>query len=508
MNDGGAFPEHPQPLPASLVLRFRSLIEERAGVVVDDRKDEALAEAVAEVARRFQHATPEDVLTACSASHGQGSAFQALAGRITIGETHFFRNRPHFEALSEVVFPEILEKRRNSRRVRVWSAGCSSGEETWSLAMTLAATAERMNIDLRGWDVTILGTDLDAEALDRARKAEYGRYSFRGVEDAEIARFFDQTGDSYRVLARYRSLVDFRAFNLKLDVFPASGTPFSGVDLIVCRNVTIYFSQETTKQVVEGFFETLDEGGYLLVGHSEHSLETYSRFQTRALPDVILYQRGGDRVERPVVAAGAAPTFFPTQLRRTLAPAFMLRSRRLGTLDVPVMGEAAPLRRSQPSPLDLARAALADGDPNRAANVAVAVLENDHSNAEAALLLGQIAADRGHFREAEIWLRRTLEVRPLDLAAHYLSALLALERGEKGAALRCLERALYVDPGFVMALHLQGRLLRELGQPDAAERSLRAARIVLEKLPDDLEVPYSEGLSVAQLRTLVGGAAR
>lgn len=493
-------------LPAELALRFRELVQRRAGLVLDERKDEALAAAVAEVAA--EHALPgaEELWRACARAAGTGSVLDDLVGRLTIGETHFFRNRPHFEALSEVVFPELFERRSARRELRVWSAGCSSGEETYSLAMTLGSVADRLGVDLRAWSVRLVGTDIDPQALEKARRAEYGRYSFRGVRTEEIERYFEETGEGrWRVRDRWVSLVEFQRFNLVQDAYPAPGTPFHDVDVIVCRNVTIYFSEATTRAVVDRFHDTLADGGYLLVGHSEHSLETYRRFQTRALPDVILYQKGGDREAPPSAADPVATPFFAEPVRRGIVPQLLRRSRRLGAPDVPSLSDAlnpgAP-----PSRLDQARAALQQGDRNRAANLAVEELEAASGSADASLLLGQIAADRGHFTEARIWLERTIELRPLDLSAHYLLAVLYLERGDRPEALRLLEKSLYLDPDLVMAHHLSARIHRDAGRAEAAQRSLKAARRALEKLSPDAEVPFSEGLTAAQFQKVLGPA--
>ena len=132
------------------------------------------------------------------------------------------------------------------------------------------------------------------------------------------------------------------------------------------------------------------------------------------------------------------------------------------------------------------------------------LLEEQPANVDACLLLGELAADRGHAAEAEIWLRRTLELRPLDLTAHYVLALLAADGGDPRKALAELGRALYVDSDFLMGHYLAARLQRDLGEGEGAERSLRTARRICAALPDEQEVPFSEGLTVTQFRDLLG----
>ena len=491
-------------LDALTLSSFHSLLEERTGLLLDARREDVLAEAVADVAARWDLATPADVLDACRRQ--EPAVFESLVSRITVGETYFFRIRPHFRALAEVVFPDLLE--RPAKPLRIWSAGCSTGEEAYSLAMTLDATARAAGIDLSQRRVDIWATDIDAASLDHARRAEYGKYSFRGVTDEEVAEYFETVGDErWRPKRRYRDMVQFRHLNLKTAVLPDPVT-LHDVDLILCRNVTIYFSEATTRALADKFFETLARGGYLLVGHAEHSLETYRRFQARALPDTVLYQRGGDRSVpaqprdlRELLAHGAMP-HRTSDHPPSAGDAGKALVTRLRTADIAVTERA-----NVPPPLDAARAALAAGDLNRAVTLAVEVLEANPGEAEACLLLGQLAADRGHVAEARIWLRRTLELRPLDLTAHYVLALLALERNERAEALACLERVLYVDPDFVLAHYLRARLLRDGGQQEAAARSLAIARAILEAGRDEDEVPFSKGITVAQLRAALAAVA-
>jgi chemotaxis protein methyltransferase CheR len=500
------------PSPGSDELELlRRLVEDKAGLVIDDDHGSTFGELVTETLAELDLASVGELMGAVSS--GSGPAFDRLVSRLTVRETYFFRNRPHFRALREVLLPELLERAARRRQLRFWSAGCSTGEEPYSLAMTLTDVARERGIDLAAWDVEIHATDINPAVLAKAREGVYGRYSFRGVEQTEIERHFEKLGDEYRVQQQHRDLVHFDVFNLKTDRLPAFGGALRDLDLIVCRNVTIYFSTETTRLLADRFFETLREGGYLIVGHSEHSLETYRRFETHALPDSILYRRGGSASLRELEGRDDSPigqALHSLRNAAAAAPDLTKRARSLetrgGTPAIPRPGErGSPARQSLPPSLDAARRALVAGDLDRAVAVAVELLEQDSNDADAALLLGELAADRGHAAEAEVWLRRTLELRPLDLTAHYVLALLAAERGERCQALEQLGRALYVDADFLMGHYLSARLQREDGNDEAADRSLRTALRICDALPPEREVPFSEGLDVRRFRILLEG---
>jgi chemotaxis protein methyltransferase CheR len=481
---------------------FRELLESRTGLVFDESKEPALAEAVAAASEEIGAASSGELLTRCRA--GEEAALRALVSRLTVRETYFFRNRPHFRALRDVILPELLSRAETRRELRLWSAGCSTGEEAYSLAMTLLDACEGTGRRPEEWRLEVLATDIDPDALELARSAEYGRYSFRGVLPKEEERYFEPAGERLRVRAPYRRLVRFDTFNLKTDGLPDPGGPWHDLDLIVCRNVTIYFSTDTTRRLAERFYETLREGGYLVVGHSEHSLETYRRFETHALPDAILYRRAGEGSLRDSEGRGS------TSVGRALHALWRAPDRARGRPSPRGPAGPAPAQppgESDPVTLESARAALLAGDLDRAVAMSVDVLERDATDADAALLLGELAADRGHRAEADIWLRRALELRPLDLTAHYVLALLATERGELGEALEHVGRAHYVDPDFLMGHYLAARLHRESGRPEACLRSLRTALRICDRLDDEREVPFGEGLTVGGFRRILESEA-
>jgi len=453
--------------------RAARLVGSRAGLAIDERRGEALVDGLRRLASAGGR-SPDAVLDACEA--GDAASCESLVASLLVGETHFYRARPHFDALVDVVFPELLARRALQRSLRIWSAGCSTGEEPYTLAMTLHEAARRQGVDLAEWRVEILATDIDERALDVARRAEYGRYSFRGVTPGERHAGFDAIDEAtWRVKPQFRRAVKFQRLNL-VDAWE-SVTRAPDFDLIACRNVTIYFTPEATRRLADRFFETLSPGGFLLVGHAEHSFETYSRFEPRVLPEAVLYERPAE----VVVPRTPEP---PARARRVILP--------------------EPKPQGQPaSELEAARHALERGDLPEAVTHAARRLEREPTDADACLLLGEVAADRGREREAAIWLHRALALRPLDLAAHYLLALLALEQGSRDEAMRLLDQALYIDSECVMALQLLSRVRRDLGDAAGAERHLRHALRALDAFPADALVPLSQGLRAVEVRALV-----
>ncbi|PZR12745.1 MAG: chemotaxis protein CheR [Archangium gephyra] len=199
-------------------------------------------------------------------------------------ETYFFREPVQLRCFEEEVLPLLEKKNERTHGLHVWSAGCSTGEEAYTLSMLLQPRPS-----LAGWRIDILGTDLSRKALTTARKAEYGSMALRATSTDQRARFFEPLdGGRVKVKAPYRADVRFGQLNL-LDAAASSLLP--RFDVIFCRNVLIYFDQATRRKVVEHFYERLNDGGYLLLGHSENLLHLSTRFELVQLKGDLVYRR-------------------------------------------------------------------------------------------------------------------------------------------------------------------------------------------------------------------------
>jgi chemotaxis protein methyltransferase CheR len=204
---------------------------------------------------------------------------------LTTNETYFFRESFQLKAFSEEVIPELIKTKsaRGNRSLRIWSAGCSTGEEPYTIAMLLSTIPE-----LSGWKIEIIGTDISQKVLQQARRAVYGPSSFRVTEESDLRRFFHQQDGGYKVNDSIRELVTISHLNL----FDTNRLTMLGkVDLIFCRNVIIYFDQAAKKRVIESFHSALYDGGYLLLGHSESLMNVTTRFTLRHFRNDMIYQK-------------------------------------------------------------------------------------------------------------------------------------------------------------------------------------------------------------------------
>jgi chemotaxis protein methyltransferase CheR len=190
----------------------------------------------------------------------------SLVAELTIGETYFFRQREHFDELRVRILPDLIERNRASRRLRIWSAGCATGAEPYSVALLLRL---ELADELIGWDVGILGTDINREFLARARAAKFDDWAFRESPDDLKTRCFERDGRRWALRREFKGLVSFQFHNLMSGSCPVTSCGAPVFDLILCRNVMIYFGAENVRATVELLHNCLAAGGWLLVGHAE-----------------------------------------------------------------------------------------------------------------------------------------------------------------------------------------------------------------------------------------------
>lgn len=423
----------------------------------------AIGAAATELGFRDAAACADWMLT----MHLSSTDLQVLAAHLTIGETYFFRDAPLFNALAGTVLPTLLRRRGGKvRQLRLWSAGCCTGEEAYSLAILL----HQLIPDLSRWHVSILGTDINVRSLHKATAGVYGEWSFRNTPDGFKERWFQRTHDSqYVIIPEVKRLVTFRPANLAEAAVPAADT--NAMDLILCRNVLMYFTPEQASKVVDKLHGALASDGWLAVSPTESSRARFPQFAIRNLPGTILFPKDakdGDPLT-PVTQAASMPEPRVTE---------------------PVTADVGPTNprfaARAPAETRLARPATVNGASSRELPQQARALANDGKLAEALEVCDRwIAGDR------------------INTAGHYLRALVLLELGDPDAAATALQRTLYLEPKFVAAHFALGNASRRSGRHAQAKHHFRIALHLLARYHPDEPVPESDGLTAGKFGEII-----
>ncbi|MCX6027836.1 MAG: protein-glutamate O-methyltransferase [Chloroflexi bacterium] len=510
-------------------LRFRDLARQKTGLEFGEVRRPDLERAIFSTLRLVGLPDSEALFHLLTDSpNGQtGLALDALVAGLTVGETHFFRNRPQFAALERTILPDLIARRRATRRLRIWSAGCATGEEPYSLAILL----QRLLPDLADWNITLLATDLNRQALEKARRGVYGAWSFREVPPEIQANYFIQHGRESEITPATRNLVTFAHLNLVEDTYPALANNTADMDLILCRNVLIYFNEATTRGVVGRLYGSLAAGGWLVVGHAEPSQSIFSEFHTQNFPGTVIYQRHNGVGKSPM----PSPTFLPAvapplQREHPERNGAFLRSAVEGCGQC---AKTAPPPSTTPAKINGLRSGCSAAERPAIKPALAAAPASSEAEIEAALALwkgGQQAealrrleaagraypqdgrpaylaarfyANQLQLEAAETQIKLALERAPLLAPAHYLHGMILQEQGRFEEALAAIRRCVYTDSRFVLGQYALATLLDRLGQATRAATVRETVLNLLERYQPGDPLPDGDGLTAGRLLEMV-----
>jgi chemotaxis protein methyltransferase CheR len=388
------------------------------------------------------------------------------ARHLTVGETYFFREPRGLDLLCDYARSRLAAERQ--ARLRLWSAGCCTGEEPYSMAIALRQALP----ELGPGQVSILGTDLNPANLAHARTGMYREWSFRGIDPALRSRYFKPACDGRHALdPTIRDQVRFAQLNLALPVYPATTNGTAGLDIIFCRNVLMYFSRALMAQVIARLRACLVDGGWLVVNPSEASAELFAGFTATYYPDAVFYcKKSAVDTSRALPAAplrdagGMLVPHPPSRATPGTAPVLAARCSSPAKCAEPAQGASAPTRA-----LARAHAQARAGEPGAA--------------------LHGLARAAAHS--------------PMAAQLHQAAAQLALDQGATEAAQRHLRRLFYLEPDSIIGHYLDGVIRAQMGQHARAHQAFAAADALLAVLTPDTPVPGADGWQAGGLRACV-----
>ena len=468
-------------LPPHLLTRLSEFVAERMGLHFPPERFDDLERGVRAAAPEFGYGERE--LSECAewllGTPLTREQIQILARDLTIGETYFLREKNTWDALSERILPELIAARRGrEQRLRFWSAGCCTGEEPYSLAILL----RRAIPDLKHWHVTILATDLNPTFLHKAALGVYGEWSFRDAPAWLRHECFRRNPSGHwEILAEFKRMVEFFNLNLAEDPYPSLDNDTNAMDVILCRNVLMYFASDAARKAGVKFHHALVPGGWLLVSPSEASQALLPQFAPVNLPGAILFQKAAE----PAVPAPIPPA----NDERNTSP--------------PVEPPPCPPEPTGPALYAAALSLYEEGSYAEAVARLAEFCQRRPLEPRSCMLLARTLANQGQLGDALGWCDQAIAADRLSPAAHYLRATILQEQGQLGEAVHALKRAIYLDSQFVLAHFDLGNLALKQGHPKEARRQMEFALGLLRRCHAEDPVPEAEGLTAGRLAEII-----
>ncbi|WP_346356046.1 CheR family methyltransferase [Azotosporobacter soli] len=446
--------------PIALLEQISSFIEKELGLYFPPERSCDLERGMAACAADFGFADAEACVRWLLSTEPTKEQLEKMAVHLTVGETFFFRDRELFAALEEQFFPELIKrKREKDKTIRIWSAGCSSGEEPYSLAILL----DRLLPDIADWKIMVLASDINPAALAKAEGARYNEWSFRDTPSWVKKDYFDKVKHEFTLQEKIKRLVSFFALNLAQTDYAGVDSRIAELDLIFCRNVLMYFSRERSLKVVKKLYGCTAQYGWIVMNPLEATPEVRALFTLPSPFTSAMHGRGAFEMPQPLCASGDV----------------LVLPKNVFSPPEEAEGDSAGKNAPEFETTSVIDAAQ-----------------------------GQNLADQGRLSEALEWCKAALERDKLNPALHHLSAMIFLEMERKEEASIALKRVIYLKPDSVLAHFSLGCLYHQQEQSAEAEKHFTAVRMLLAGHEPEEMVSDTDGISVAGLLEIMQGIAQ
>ena len=495
----------PNTLSNEEFILFQQLILEESGIHFSLDQKYSLSLNLAERMHKVEMSFFKEYYNLLTSGFEGKKELSNLLDLITIGETEFFRTPAHFDVLREFILTEIARRKFarlnnfpkeplvvgfNDPVIKIWSAGCSTGEEPYSIAISVLETiAQAVN-----GAVSIFTTDVNRARLEKARLGLYSKKAVRNLGPQILEKYFVQSGDKYEVGPGLRNMVKFTRHNLAKDKFDSAD--LQGLDIIFCRNVLIYFDLTATKKIIDNFYNCLDDDGCLFIGPAESLWQISNKFRAVEFPHVFVYKKQlgeATEVERPFINI----------------PEFNLEAV-LPELEIPLEARGSSFvneeREKGKAALDAYEAAYEEGNRLfKEKEYARAVVAFDKLIAEnpkfiqAYFAKATILSNQAEYAKAIAELKKIIHVDNLFIEAYYLMGVLFNKLGDLDKATEGFQKVIYIEPKVVLAYFNMGNIFYCQRKFKKAEREFKNAITILNKRPKDEVVNFSEDITVEVL---------
>ncbi|KJJ85345.1 MCP methyltransferase, CheR-type [Candidatus Omnitrophus magneticus] len=514
-------------IPLELKNRLKNFITDRSGLYFRDHEIKNLEEAISLRMKIYGFESPVTYYNYLTTGEKKEDEFRELLNILTVNHTYFFRDTAHFNILKNKILPELINKKsancKNEKPViKIWSAGCSTGEEPYTIAMLIKELlGSREDIQIK-----IIATDASLNALEKARKGVYRDSAVKYMNEFYLKNYFTVKNDAagneiYEIIDEIKNMVDFSYFNLMDDIYPKE------FDMIFCRNVVIYFEFQTIVNVMTKIHSSLLDDAYLFIGYSESLNFMRDKFSMVIDNDALYYKKFNttkNTVNKTIekISDSFSKIFNDLNIHPKITDAKPHDKKTYETKEnewsldfrpkAPEISDTGyydetrktsnlsyPIYQNTQEMLGLAKNHIAEKEYNKATNLLEEILKKEKNSVEALPLLVEILINQGKMELARQKLSLLYAINPLFPPAYYFSGCIHVEEGKIDKAKENFRKALYLDKNFLIARIYLAHIYREKGDFNEAIKEYRNTLKVLSLEPAEKIVPYSGGFSVSAI---------
>jgi len=405
---------------------------------------------------------------------------EIIATYLTIGETYFFRENAALQIFRDIIIPKLIEERRDKTRyLRIWCAGCCSGEEAYTIAIILKESLP----DFESWNITLLATDINRKFIKKGISGKYSAWSFRDMPPHLKRKYFSPVGKDFEISREIRKMVTFSLLNLVDEVYPSLQTNTNAMDVILCRNVLMYFTPEQVKLCGNRFFQSLVREGWFITSAVELSDDYFPQYHKVNAYNTIVYQKGL-----------RSATSINNRFSHTNED-----KQQLPLPELPPEVSFQFFQESSESFIPVFKSAIIPEPDLQAESLTVKDNPAEINKQDFALNI-KLLANSGKLKEAQKLCEELVKNDALNPDYYYLMAMILVERDESEQAVIMLKKALYLSPDHILAHFLLGNLEFRLEKKASAQKHYQQLLQLLKSYADADTIPDSEGMTAGTIR--------
>jgi len=383
--------------------------------------------------------------------------YKELANCLTIGETYFFRDKKLFDVLRKNIIPNIIYSKRENKTITFWSSGCSTGEEAYSIAILM----KELLLDFNQWNINIIATDINLNSLSKAREAIYGEWSFRETDISFKNKYFDMIEpNQYKLKEEIKKSVTFTYLNLADEIYAIDNNLIQDVDIIFCRNVLMYFSEEQAKKIVDRYYKILNSKGWLVVAPSESVFLNKTEFISTNINKTFLYGKAEEKKQNK--------TYF----------------------DSIILNESKCIEKDE---------IYKTLEKSSTESTKAKVIEYKVDYEEQC----RIKANEGDLEKALLFCKEAIKQNKVNPIYYHLLASIEQELGNINNAIDALKKAIYLDSNFIMAYFDLGNLFLKIGKNKEAIKNFDNANMLLQGFQEEQNIPSTESITAGMLKHFI-----
>ncbi len=481
---------------------FIRVIRNRLGIVIHKHQTRELHKTILEACRKFK-CQPEEYLQNLMVCTDDSPLIEHLVLGVTVGETYFFRDRSQMELLQNVLLPRLIKLKREQRNLslRIWSAGCATGEEIYTIAIMLAELLP----DIKAWSLNLLATDINTASLKKAMTGCYTSWSMRAISSRLKQRYFSEINRKYTISEEIRSIPEFMYLNLNDDYYPSILNGINAFDLILCRNVLIYFDSESTEHLMKKLSISLVDGGYLLLGASDPISLTgihldfhhkdgllFSRPHSRPVMNELINIENQVDIKKPVTPRREIVSQDKKILKKHPI-------QKLHVIPAKKISEKTICQNDE----DTINKLLAESRWQETLDTIDRYTENEKKLEFALIARATALANLGTLDEAVKSCEESLKINKMNKQTYLIYAMVLLELNHFDKAENELRKVIFLDRNFVIAHFQLGLLLFRKNQYELGLKSLKNALVIATRNDPSSLVVGSVGLDYGTLSEIL-----